>query len=103
MAAPMPKENNSKSKIINLLTQLETEFRWCAQHPNDVSDLELAQLKESVDSLDEKSKILGGRFYKDFTALKKFFDYMADHPNEIKPGDFQKFEDMLQQLFKDLK
>ncbi len=103
MALPMPKENGSKSKLNNLLSQLETEFRWCAQHPNDVSDIELEQLKESVDSLEERCKIFGGKFYLDFTEFKKKFDYLADHPNEIKSGDFQIIEDMLQQLFRDLK
>nr|NGX35374.1 hypothetical protein [Candidatus Anoxychlamydiales bacterium] len=34
---------------------------------------------------------------------RKDFDYAADHPNEINSGDFQKFEDMLQELFRDLK
>lgn len=103
MAAPLPKEDSGKSKINNLISQLETEFRWCAQHPNDVSNYELEQLKESVDALDERCKVLGGKFYKDFSAFKKEFDYLSEHPNEIALGDFQRFEDMIQQLFRDLK
>jgi len=103
MAMPMPKEDSSKSKLNNLLTQLETEFRWCAQHPNDVSNLELEQLKDAIDELEEKCKNFGGKFYNDFTLFRKDFDYLANHPNEIKLGDFQKFEDMVQQLLRDLK
>ena len=103
MVAPTPKENSSKEMLNNLLNQLETEMRWCTQHPNDVSDIELEQLKQSIDELDDRCKTFGGQFYKDFKKFRKDFDYMADHPNEIKAGDFQKFEDMVQQLLKDLK
>lgn len=103
MAAPMPKEENNKSKMDNLISQLENELRWCAQHPRDVSNYELEQLKDSIDALDEKCKIFGGKFYKDFLAFRKEFDYMADHPEEIAEGDFQKFDDEIQQLFRDLK
>lgn len=99
----MPKDDFSKEKLHNLLSQLEEELRWCSQHPNDVSDLEMEQLKQAVDELDAKCKKLGGQFYNDFKKFRKDFDYAADHPNEIKSGDFQKFEDMLQQLFRDLK
>ena len=103
MASPMPMENADKSKIINLLSQLETEFRWCAQHPNDVSDFELEQLKESIEYFDKNVKDFGGKFYNDFAVLKKIFDNMADYTSEIKPGDSQKIEDMLQKLFQELK
>lgn len=103
MAAPMPKENGSKSKISSLITQLETELRWCAQHPNDVSNNELEQLKQAIDALDERCKIFGGKFYSDFKVFRKEFDYLADHPSEIKAWDFQKFDEMIQQLFRDLK
>jgi hypothetical protein len=103
MAAPMPKENGNKEKINNLLSQLETEFRWCAQHPNDVSDIQLEQLEQAVDELEERCKLLGGKFYSDFETFRKKFDYMAEHPNKIKLGDYQKFDEMIQQLFRDLK
>lgn len=103
MAAPLPKDESCKEKLTNLLDQLETEFRWCTQHPNDVSDIELEQLKQAVDELESKCKEFGGQFYTDFKKFRKEFDYSADHPNEIKTGDFQKFEDMLQNLLKDLK
>lgn len=103
MAAPMPKDNGSKSKINNLISHLESEFRWCAQHTNDVTDIQLEQLKEAVDALDEQCKILGGKFYKDFLVFKKEFDFMADHPSKIKWTDYQKFDDMIQKLFRDLK
>jgi len=103
MAMPMPKEDNSKDKLNNLLTQLEDELRWCTQHPNDVSNFELEQLKQAVDEFDERCKSFGGKFYKDFKIFRKDFDYLSSHPKEIKPGDFQKFEDMVQQLFRDLK
>lgn len=103
MTSPSPKENSSKEKLNNQLSQLETELRWCAQHPNDVSDIELEQLKQSIDDLNNRCKTFGGQFYKDFQNFRKNFDYMADHPNEIKTGDFQKFEDMVQQLLRDLK
>ncbi|HEU64682.1 MAG: hypothetical protein KR126chlam4_01204 [Candidatus Anoxychlamydiales bacterium] len=103
MAAPSPKEDSSKEALSNLLSKLETEVRWCTQHPNDVSDIEMQQLKQSVDELNNRCKTFGGQFYKDFQNFRKEFDYMADHPNEIKTGDFQKFEDMIQQLLKDLK
>ncbi|NGX28974.1 MAG: hypothetical protein K940chlam1_01166 [Candidatus Anoxychlamydiales bacterium] len=103
MAAPIPKDDSSKEKLLNLLSKLEEELRWCAQHPNDVSDFEMQQLKEAIDELDTKCKTLGGQFYSDFKKFRKDFDYAADHPNEINSGDFQKFEDMLQELFRDLK
>lgn len=103
MAAPSPKEESSKETLNNLLSQLETEFRWCSHHPNDVSDIELEQLKQAIDELNSRCKTFGGRFYKDFASFRKEFDYMATHPREIKTGDFQRFEDMIQQLLRDLK
>ncbi len=103
MAMPSPKEDSSKETLNNLLSQLEIEFRWCTQHPNDVSDIELEQLKQSIDELEPKCKAFGGQFYEDFQNFRKDFDYIAEHPNEIKMGDFQKYEDMIQQLLRDLK
>ena len=103
MALPMPKDDKCKEKLLSFLSKLEEELRWCSQHPNDVSDIEMEQLKQAIDEFDTKCKTIGGQFYNDFEKFKKAFDYSADHPNEIKSGDFQKFEDMLQQLFRDLK
>jgi len=103
MAAPSPKEDSSKETLNNLFSKLETEFRWCSQHPNDVSDIELEQLKQSVDDLENRCKAFGGQFYKDFQNFRKTFDRMAENPNDIEAGDFQKLEDMIQQLLRDLK
>lgn len=103
MAAPARKEESSKDNLNKLLSKLEDELRWCAQHPNDVSDIEMQQLKQSIDELENRCKTFGGQYYKDWKNFRKKFDYMADHPDEIKTGDFQMFDDMIQQLFRDLK
>lgn len=102
MASPAPKENNSKEKLLSSFSKLETEMRWCSQHPNDVSDVELEQLKQAIDEIDPKCKDFGGQFYNDFKNFRKKFDIAADNPQDIKTGDFQKFEDMIQKLLKDL-
>ncbi|MBN2480017.1 MAG: hypothetical protein JXA94_07295 [Parachlamydiales bacterium] len=102
MAAPIFDESK-KEKFNHLLNKLEDEFRWCAQHPNDVSDIELEQLKQALEDLTPYAKNIGGKLFNDFKNFKKQFDHSANHPNEVKPGDYQKFDEMIQKLFKDLK
>ncbi|MFA6119016.1 MAG: hypothetical protein WCT85_04970 [Parachlamydiales bacterium] len=97
------KHFNDKEKMYHLIEKLDDEFRWCVKHPNDVSKIELEQLKQAVDELDDKCKLIGGNFYRNYLKFKRDFDRLATHINEIKFGDYQKFDDMIQQFFRDLK
>ncbi len=101
MALPAKKHNYDD--INKLISKLETEFRWCAQHPNDVSDMELEQLKQALDEFEPMAQTQGGKFYKDFQDFKIMFIDITQNPDKIKPGQFQEFEDMIQLLIKDLK
>ena len=101
MAIPVP-EDKCKEKLYNLINQLEVEFRWCCQHPNDVSKNELDQLMQAVEDLEKHAHHFKGQIYSDYAKFKKEFKEFIKKPEEIKPGDFQRFEDMIQKLFKDL-
>ena len=103
MAMPHKNDEPNKNNLNHLLDKLEEEFRWCAQNTNDVSDFELEQLKDAVDMLEGTCKNIGGQLYSDFQKFRKEFDYLADHPKEISAWDFQKFDEMIQTLFRDLK
>jgi len=98
MATPSPKEDN----LYSLIEQLEGEFRWCTQHPNDVSSFEIEQLMQAIKDIETECKSGNATFYKNFMVFKKEFEKLAQKPKEVKPGDFQKFEDMIQQLLRDL-
>jgi len=103
MATAPKKEVSEKEKLFHLVEAMEDEFRWCANHPNDVSLNELEQLKDGIDELDKKFKLIGGKFYEHFLKFRKKFDFLATHINKLKAGDYQHFDEMVQHLFKDLK
>jgi hypothetical protein len=97
------KKHYHDDDINKWISKLETEFRWCAQHPNDVSDIELEQLKQALFEFEAAAKSCGGKFYKDFKDFKAMFIEITKKPKQIRPGQFQEFEDMIQLLIKDLK
>ena len=103
MAMPNKSFESKGEHFSHLLDKLEDEFRWLAQHPNDACEIELNQLNDSIKELSTLAKTVGGKVYKDFVKFQTDFDRACKNFRNIKPGDYQRFDEMIQVLFRDLK